>query len=252
MRSVFLHEGSIIICRPIAKKLDIDRDSSFWALPPKMTNPFLVFTGIIKLVGQHILTKAGMTIPLYDTELFVHYTPQPRKKEPHRFNGADCDAAIREFTDGVFGVALNSRVLCQMAKAVFRSQLPQLFSAAFQLCPPHGAILAQKQSPFDNLLPSFEGSKIEASHQITISQIWHAIHGLGLVNNEWRVVLQENHILPSHKYDGIAWERARSIINAEYGVGGRDVETIVKTVNSVLDRKPFLIGDKVSIWFLFY
>jgi hypothetical protein len=244
IRNVFFDEESVIVGRPVAKQLDTNRNTSFWALAPKMTNAFLFFSGIVKLVGQRILKAADITVPFYDTELFVHYTPRARKEEPCRFNGTDSDAAIKEFTQKTFGFDLNSRLLRQMAKAVFRSQLPQLFGAAFHY-PSNATILTSKPSPFDNLLPSFNVSKSQASHEITISQIWHAIHGLGPVDHEWKDILQENHILPSNKYDDIAWERARALVNSEYGVGGQDTESIAKTVKSILDGKPFLTGDKV-------
>ncbi|KIM79430.1 hypothetical protein PILCRDRAFT_10267 [Piloderma croceum F 1598] len=246
MRNVFFDEESVIVGRPIAKQLDTNRNTSFWALAPKMTNPFLFFSGIVKLVGQRVLKAAGITVPFYATKLFMHYTPRARKEEPCRFNGTDSNAAIKEFTQKTFGLVLNSRLLRQMAKAIFRSQLPQLFGAAFHY-PSNTTILASKPSPFDNLLPSFNVSKSQASHEITISQIWHAIHGLGPVNQEWRDILQENHILPSNKYDDIAWERARALVNSEYGVGGQDTESIAKTVKSVLDGKPFLTGDKTNL-----
>jgi len=56
MRNVFFDEESVIVGRR-CQTADTNRNTSFWALAPKMTNPFLFFSGIVKLVGQRILKQ---------------------------------------------------------------------------------------------------------------------------------------------------------------------------------------------------
>jgi hypothetical protein len=249
-RNVFLDDGLVVVGCPVAKQLNLNRNSSFWGLAPRMANTFLCLIGIIKLVGQRILAKAGKIVPFYDTEIFVHYKPRSRKILPFQFNGNDSDAAIGEFSSKPFGMVVTSRLLRQMTKAVFRSQLPQLFGAAFRVSTGSNNALASRLSRFDNLPVSLDHLKGQASFQIEVSRIWQALHRLGPADTEWQDILQENHILPSEKYDNIAWEYARALINSEYGVGGRDSEAIANTVKSLLDRKPFLNGDKVCMIFL--
>jgi hypothetical protein len=86
----------------------------------------------------------------------------------------------------------------------------------------------------------------QALLQLSVSRISQAIHRLGPVDEAWRDILVDSPLFRSQQFDGIALERARILINTEYGVGGLDKTIIAKTVEDVLARKPFFCAINVG------
>jgi hypothetical protein len=251
LRHIFLSCGQPIIAKPLDRPFDIKFRPNLWAVPLGISNPFLFLLAVIKRIGKHLLGKIGKEIPFYDTEVFVHYKPRRRKTEPWRYNGTDADAAIRECTEQPFNLLLTSRLLRQMAKVIFSNQFSQLFAVAFRSKVDsqgqHNKLTSYIHYGRLRDIPSWLRMSVEqASLQLSVSQISQAIHRLGPVDEAWRELLVNSAIFRNQRFDGIALERARVMINTLYGVGGLNRTRTTETVKDILARQPFFCTRTVS------
>ncbi|KAI0085363.1 hypothetical protein BDY19DRAFT_909154 [Irpex rosettiformis] len=254
LRNIWLLPNRLVIwVNSFARPRDNNPTPALFVLPPGITGDFLFYLTIIRPMACEIVRSLSRDDSVYAIELWAHFRFQSAKQM--HWSGREIAVSMESYTEKEIGMSLTPgevRILVRsMLCHYFPDFITQTTDSIVDKAAQHTSMTSLANYGRIASLPPLPHFRFDQPLRfIALSQIWHAIMGIGPVNEAWRLQLQASGLLESSQalrlMQGSGLDLARSAIH-QYGELCNKVH-----VRNLLQLRPFfssepLLGDSVLV-----
>ncbi|KAI5983643.1 hypothetical protein EDD15DRAFT_2376174 [Pisolithus albus] len=244
-RGLFLIDGTLAIGKPAAKQSGRSRQDCLWFLPSTLASSLTFYLAILRPVVVKVLTRLRKEVIHQDTYIFCRTIP--RTAGCHSWNGDEITKILQRHTKPL-NIHISTALLRQLYTAFFRQYFPGLCGGAAledSLVDRQGQHRfytgKQHYGQVIGSIPRSLGIDLTEARKLgAMSQLLHIVFGLRSPDEQWRVLLEDSHFLPSSKHDRHALDTARVLVLCNYGIssGGTGPPAALRA-QGVLEAHPY-------------
>ena len=253
LRNLRLIRGTVLISHPKAKQRDRLMYNAFWALPTHLGRILVIYLGVFRSVVVELLQLLGADTREHQHYIFVRSSTN-LATSPYSavFSSSMINGALREATPEL---AYEIRVYRHVIQAIYDNQLSHLPSRAIRKLLDNAD---HKQAQHSSTTHDTHYARDEIAHgagvqlsmrnsQLAISRLFHAWYGFVPAELTWDALSSD--AVPSTISNNLLFALgvARQRVLIHYALSGSDHVRCAEQVSKLMDLKPFLLGNNVSL-----